>query len=138
MNMQHIITVQTPMAKIVPRTKADYRADLIREYGNIPTPAELAEKENIRFGFKPKSPDRREMSPEDIVRLDALRRRAKAKTAATTARILAALVRPMTAAELESILGMSRQGIGSHLRGAYDRGEVIRDATSRVTVWSKA
>lgn len=107
--------------------------------GKMPSFADLARKEG--HTAQSRAPhDKIVRTPAEQAQADANRRRAKAKTLATLARIMSHLDKPMTAQQLSPLVSLSAQAIGAHLRAALDRGLVTRSDCSRKkgTIWSKA
>ena len=106
--------------------------------GKMPSFADLARKES--HTAQSRAPhDKIVRTPAEQAQAEANRRRAKAKTLATLARIMSHLDKPMTAQQLSPLVNLSAQAIGVHLRAALDRGLVTRSDYSRKkgTIWSK-
>lgn len=121
------------------KTPQDYRAAMVQKLGKMPSMAEFAAMENKTVSQARHQGNRTEpMTEAEAKRIASLRGYAKRKTREILARIFACMATPKTAAEIEAEIGLSRQVIGSHLRAAYDRGEVVRTLSKRVSTWSLA
>ena len=133
-----------------PRTDKDYRADLIRRFGEIPTGWALvewlAQRENdARRGINPHSTMARPQtiggnprSPEaEQRRIEALRKSLNAKTEDARKRILAALDKPKTVGDLERETGIHRQRINGLLGDMAAHGIVSKTKVRRVAIWQR-
>ena len=131
--------IGTIVMPAVSKTLEDYRDNLRRKYGKVPSLRELAGRENktVSRSLNIDETSKEPMNEADAKRILSLRKAAAAKTRATLNMIISHLTKPKTAAELEIDCKLSRQAIGAHLRAAYDRGEVDRVVIKRVTLWSK-
>ena len=109
--------------------------------GKMPSFADLARKESHTAQSRAPHANtaRTDRTPAEQAQAEANRRRAKAKTLATLARIMSHLDKPMTAQQLSPLVNLSAQAIGAHLRAALQRGLVTREDYSRKkgTIWSK-
>jgi hypothetical protein len=130
--------VGTIVPPSMPRTPEQYRDDLRRKFGRVPSYAELAAMEGKVAVIAPRhEPVIR--TPAEQARANANASRAKAKTLASLALIMSRLDKPMTAQQLSPLVRMTSQAIGSHLRAALNKGLVTRSDYSwkKATVWEK-
>lgn len=127
---------------IAAKTKPPRETVLAMYGGKMPSFADLARKEShiAQMRAPHANTARTDRTPAEQAHAEGNRRRAKAKTIASLARIMLHLTQPMTAQQLSPLVKMTAQSIGSHLRAALDRGEVTRSDYSRKngTIWSKA
>jgi hypothetical protein len=116
-----------------------YRDDLRQKYGHIPSMAELAKMERRKMDPQFRSEEASKVTEVQKRYAETASRVRAGKTRAATELILRHLTKPMRAQDLEPFVCMTRQKIGSLLRGAYERGEVIKSAYNREagTVWER-
>lgn len=120
------------------RSAADYRDDLRRKFGKVPSFEELAAMENKPLSKAQVTTRSETEVMADCPRLQSLRDRAAKKSRAACDLFLSRLTEPKTAAAIAQEVGFSTQHVGAILRAAHDRGEVTRSTGTRITIWSKA
>lgn len=133
---QNAITVRIvqPMPTGV-RTLADYQASIIARFGNLPSWAELARRENRAMLRSVGNPHRQgSLSDESRAKMAA----AKAeKGGFTVETILAALVAPMTREDIARKTGIPPSTAHLALRRAHDAGLVGRTSVHRHVIWHR-
>ena len=120
-----------------PRTREDYQNDLRRMFGKVPSPQELAKRENAaRRGKNPVSNMARpQVNAADHPNTLAAIAATIAKGEATRASILAAMTKPMTCPDVATVLKRTPQLIRRHLGTLAEEGRVVGTKVKGVVVW---
>lgn len=123
------------------KTLDQYRAAIIAKYGRMPHPQELAGMEADKTGCKihENSTVKRELTEKERAALNRYRVIQAAKTNRSIKLILDHLTEPMTTAQLEPLVKMTRQRIGALLWAALQAGRATRTAPShkKGAIWSR-